>query len=175
MTIKAYAVMARIFADSNRVDDTLQIYQTAASKYSGQQQLKSDFAELNYDWAVFLQKTGKSPDSASHFLISANICEEILTNDPNSARAHFRLGEISANLGNFPKAAEHFQKAVDLEPDNPQNHFLLVRVLESQGLFDKAIERATISSQYLAGIGRKDDAARMQEYLQYLQQQKPGH
>jgi Tfp pilus assembly protein PilF/spermidine synthase len=172
MTIKVYEVMARIFADSNRVDDVLQIYQAAANRYSGQQQFKNDFADLNFDWAIFLQKIGKPADSASHFLIAANTSEEILANDPNSAKAHSRLGEIYANIGNFPKAAEHFQKAVDLDPDNVQNHFYLVRSLEAQQLLDKAIERAAASAQYFTDTGKKDQAARMQEYLQYLRQQK---
>jgi tetratricopeptide (TPR) repeat protein len=166
--------MARIFAGSNRIPQAIQIYETAVKNNLDQKGVKADLIDLHYDWGMLLLKTGNEQQGIEHLQLSANICLELLLDDPNSGKIHARLGTFSAILGDFAKAVVHFKKAVDLEPDNTENHFYLIRALETQGLLDESIERANASIRFFNDIGRKDEAAKMLEYLRHLEQKKPG-
>jgi len=46
--------------------------------------------------------------------------EQVLTIDPDHARAHYRLGIAYVSTGDTAKAKEHLQKFLDLAPDDPE-------------------------------------------------------
>jgi len=171
-TVRAYVVMARIFEGTNKIEDALKIYETADKKNFDQPELKNDIADLHYEWGLLLQKTGKFPEGASQLQITANTCREILAKDPNSAHPNALLGDILARSGDMANASEYLQKALELEPDNIDNHFNLIRSLAAQGLVDKAIEKAKLSIQYFTDTGRKEDTDKIQDYLRNLEQRK---
>lgn len=72
--------------------------------------------------------SGRSPDGADLDTIQAEIdegrfesaqekLETVLARDENNAEAHFKLGLVLFNLGDFQGAEEHFNRSLLLEPD----------------------------------------------------------
>jgi len=59
---------------------------------------------------------------------------------PFSVDAHFQLGRIYYNEGEYDKAAEQFQTAIALFPNHSNSLYSLALVYEKQGDYDKALE-----------------------------------
>lgn len=68
------------------------------------------------------------------FAEAAAALTDVLVQKPDYAAAHALLALCQWSLKQFSLAKHHAERAVELEPGNPENHFLLSRVLTS--LFD---------------------------------------
>ena len=72
----------------------------------------------------------------------------------------------------FEEAVRCFRKSVELRPDILLARMDLVQALEVQGQLDKAIEVAQDTYRYLSDNGREHEAAKVQEYLKFLELKK---
>jgi serine/threonine-protein kinase len=74
------------------------------------------------------------------------------------APVHVTLGQIHASEGNYDLAAQEFQRALALDPRNPDAHQRLASTLENQGRFDEAeasIKKAlALRSDYWEGYSQ---------------------
>ncbi len=61
---------------------------------------------------------------------------------PDSALAHFRLGNALAGRGRFADAIPHLRALVEAEPGNPEARFLLAQALDGAGLRTDALATA---------------------------------
>jgi Tfp pilus assembly protein PilF len=64
---------------------------------------------------------------------------------PNAALPHSELGIEYLERGLFDKAAEHFETAIKLEPDNPDYHSNLGLAYSKKGWIDKGISQFLIA------------------------------
>lgn len=143
----------------------------------GRKAFPNDVHMMNKETEMFLQKGDQQ--KALENLQSA------LAQDPNNAQLHLVLGNVYDNLANpkmvngkdstkpanyddlVMKAADHYQKAVDLKPANQDSYFNalynLGALYNNYGatLYNKAMEKATIAQ--LAKI-QKDIDAKSREY-----------
>ena len=96
---------------------------------------------------------------------------------PDDMRWPYYLGRIHNALGNATRAAEHFERALELEPTNVpalvslgEAHLDRGRPEAAAPLFDQAVELASGSAAALAGVGRaavaSEDYLRATEYLE---------
>lgn len=65
--------------------------------------------------------------------------EALVREFPELALAHYGLGRVSSTLGDAAGAAEHYQRAVDLEPAFGPAHYALALAYRSAGAGDRAL------------------------------------
>ena len=64
---------------------------------------------------------------------------EAATINPRDSSAHYNLGLIHQNRGEFDEARERFQRAIDIDPDETDAHYQLGRIARSQNRLAEAI------------------------------------
>ncbi|MBO8127809.1 MAG: glycosyltransferase [Peptococcaceae bacterium] len=66
-----------------------------------------------------------------------------LAGSPECAEAHFLLGEIKEQEGNYTKAGEHYRQAQTLNPGEPRYYVKLVRLYQNmrRAILEEAIQR----------------------------------
>lgn len=72
------------------------------------------------------------------YAAAKKLCAELISQRPQSSMGHFQMALAVKELGNLTDSAKHFQKAVDLDPDNYAYHNHLAKVYNEQGEFDRA-------------------------------------
>jgi tetratricopeptide (TPR) repeat protein len=89
-------------------------YQAALIAYEVALAIRPESLEARYNFALVLQRSGYPIDAA-------NELEKLLTIYPNYGRGHLALGNLFAQELKQPaKAREHYQKALETDPHNPQ-------------------------------------------------------
>lgn len=77
------------------------------------------------------------------FLHAAEVYENGLHNNPDSARLHHGLGMALMELGRYHEAVEHFEKTLEIDADHPSANFNLGVALHEAGETDDAIDQLT--------------------------------
>jgi spermidine synthase/Tfp pilus assembly protein PilF len=171
ISVRAYSVMASIFADNKRPDDAIKIYIRALERCN-KEKFKDQIADLQYDYATLLAKLNRMKEAHEQLDLAAQTYEDILASGSESAHVHLRLGEIAVIKDDYSQAAVHFQKAVDLKPEDFENNMKLVQALEQQGQFDSAIQAAQKAVEAMSKAKQKEDAVKMLQYRQFLEFKK---
>ena len=84
-------------------------------------------AVAHYDYALALWKQRiLSPAAASPAEIESQL-RLALAKDPKMARAHFQLGVVYADSGDYVNAATELRETVQLEPGNAEAHYRLAQ------------------------------------------------
>jgi Flp pilus assembly protein TadD len=69
--------------------------------------------DSDLNWGMMYENDG-DPQLARDAYLAA------LKKQPNSARAHHRLGVVCDRLGMFDEAVQHYHRAIELAPNNPE-------------------------------------------------------
>ena len=171
ISVRAYSVMASIFADNGRQNDAIQIYRTALERCN-KEKFKDQLADLQYDYATLLAKLNRMKEAFEQLDLASQRYQEILASGSESAHVHRRLGEIAVIKDEYGEALTHFQKAVDLNPADFENNIKLVQALEQQGQFDSAIQAAQKAVESMSKAEQKENAAKMLQYRQFVEFKK---
>jgi len=171
VAVKAYGVISLILTDSHRTKEALTVYKTAVDRFTDTQH-KDQMLPLRYKYMMLLKKDGKNEQAAEQSNIIEKTCRQQLDENPNALDSHVLLGHLLAEKGDFNEASVHFQKAVELQPDNSNNRENLVQALEAAGKIGSAIEAARNAADYFQNHNRTKDAAVMLKYIDQLQGQK---
>jgi tetratricopeptide (TPR) repeat protein len=172
-SIGVYGAVAKIFAEQGKTDEAIQIYEDALGRFADSK-YREQVLVLRYGYASLLKMTGRDRKAAEQFEATAQICNELIAKNPRPVWLYRVLGDISAVNGDFSKAVECFQKAVQLQPDNPEDHIYLIQALEAGGKIDSAIEAAQKAVDFFQGLQRTRDAENIRQYLDRLQQRQSG-
>ena len=89
--------------------------------------------------------------------------------DPTFSTVHLELGSLLAARGDGAGAAEHFGRAVDLSPEDPDAQRSLVKILAAQGRLDDAIRSAHAGADRLREAGRGSEADALLEAARQLE------
>ena len=170
-SVRAYSVMASIFADNGRPDDAIQMYRAALERCD-RKKYGDQLADVQYSYATLLAKLNRMTEAFKQLDIAAQGYQEIAASGSQSPHIHLRLGEIAVIKDDYAQAAVHFQKAVDLSPTDFENNLKLVQALERQGQFDAAIQAAQKAVEAMSKAEEKENAAKMLEYRQFLEFKK---
>jgi tetratricopeptide (TPR) repeat protein/MFS family permease len=172
-SVRVYYVMAQIFTDTNKYDSAVKIYERAFEKIKDDDEsFANELADLHYNYAALLQKLNKNQEAAKHYSIAQTYLEDAIKKDPQKVSAYSRLGSIFAENGDFKKAVECFQKAVDLNPIDLENQMNLIHALQSNGQIDSAIEKTLAGIDLMSKNNKKDEADKLGEYLGHLESQR---
>ncbi len=89
---------------------------------------RPESAMAHYDYAIALWKQRViSPGAATAAEIESQL-RLALTKDPKMTRAHFLLGLLYADSGNYENAATELRQTVQADPGNAQAHYRLAQV-----------------------------------------------
>lgn len=136
--------------------------------------LHPDHADAHYDYALALWKRYKrTPNAQATAEIEAQL-KIAIAQDSQDADAHYLLGVIYADMGDYAHAADEFSQSVELNPDNAESHYRLAlayRSMKEAGLADREFQ---IFEAMRTKKTNPDDAlhARTQELTSQLVQQR---
>lgn len=89
-------------------------FQAALSAWENALALRPDNSDARYNFALTLKATNYAQDAADEL-------EKLLSLHPDEARGHLTLGNLYAEqLRNIPRARQHYNKVLQLDPRNPQ-------------------------------------------------------
>lgn len=71
--------------------------------------------------------------------VAVRMLEEVLVEDEAILDAHHMLGRIAGNQGRFEDAVEHFQRALELDPENKTSLMSLASTYAALKQFDEAL------------------------------------
>jgi tetratricopeptide (TPR) repeat protein len=84
----------------------------------------------------------------------------ILARDPNNAAAYFALGSLHHFHGQTDLAIQHFEKAIELDPQSPAARISLGRIYAVQGLYELAWKQARAAE----GLGNRELVEMLERY-----------
>jgi spermidine synthase/Tfp pilus assembly protein PilF len=171
VSFRAYHIMALIFRDSGLIEDALKIYQAGMEKNS-LSAVSKESAIFCYNYALLLESSGAKDRAKPIYNLAEGAYSELVKKEPAYIEGFVQLGNIRAQLGDFPRAVEYFGKAVELDPTNLENNMNLLQAQEATGQLDDVIQSAQkVVNMYFS---RKDtaSAAKIQDYMRYLEAKK---
>ena len=171
MSTVVYYEIAMIKAAQGHYEEAVKNFQKAI-EYDQKADFRENTANLHYSLGAALKRLGKSQEASLEFLKAIEEYRKELKNNPESIKTHVLLGDSLAELGEFAEATVHFRKAVELGPEIIENQFSLIQALAFQGKLDEAIEVSKKAAQFFSQIGNKDAAAKLQQYVNYLESEK---
>ena len=171
VSARAYRIMARIFADTQKYDSASQVYERAFEKVKDER-FGSELAGLHCDYAILLHELNRNEEAMKHYSSAREYAEGVIRKEPQSAAAYTQLGNVFAGQGNFEKAIECFQKAVDLKPIDLENQMNLIHALHASGRIESAIEKAQAGIDLMVKHGKSKEADELRGYLKYLESQR---
>lgn len=171
MSILAFNEIAMMTAQQGRLNDTVESFE-AAIEYNEQAEIKINIASVHFNLAMVLRELKRPEEAKEHFQKAIEGFKKELAKNPKSLETVIKLGNTLAETGDFKQATKYFQRAVNLNPYDAANHYALSKVLESQGRYDEAISALKKASGFMNHIGRKEDAAKLQKYLEFVEFRK---
>jgi tetratricopeptide (TPR) repeat protein len=89
-------------------------YTVALPRYEFALAIQPDSVDARYNFSLALKAAGYAPDAADEL-------KKILAVNPEEVRAHLALANLCAqSLHDTAQARQHYQKVLELQPDNPQ-------------------------------------------------------
>jgi Tfp pilus assembly protein PilF len=171
--IKSYFSAARILSDTGKTYEALAVYENALDLFTDPQ-YKVPMMILRHNYAMLLKKAGAYQQAAEQLDIVSNVCRQELDENADALEPRVMLANTLAEKGDFAAAAEHFQKVVELQPDNPENRIKLIMALQAAGKTDSVAQAAQNATEYFQGRNRTEDAAAILKYINQIQSQKPS-
>lgn len=171
VAVRAYGVMAAIFTDKGKENEAIEIYRTAFRRCD-KVKFRDSLTDLHYDFAMLLKKLNRPKESAEEFSAAAQGYRDLLDENPQSIESLVKLGSISMTTGDFTKAAEYFQSAVDLKPGDADINLSLIQAFYSLGQLDASISASRKAIEHMVKNGQEENAAKIREYLEFLEFRK---
>jgi len=167
VAVKAYGVIALILTSSDRTNEALRVYKTALERFTDAQ-YKNQMPAMRYSYAMLLRKDGRDKQASEQLDILTKMCQQLLDENPNLVEPHTIMGKVLFDNRSFAKAAEHFQKAVELQPGDLDNCIYLVQTFELSGQREPAVKAAQNAIEYFTAQGREKDAETITKYIQQI-------
>ena len=135
--------LALVEADQGQCDQ-------ASSNFRRALRIKSDYLAAKLRLANCLL-------ASADWEASRKLYTEILKRDPVNPNAHYALGRIQANLGDYAGAIEHFRKAIVSFPDFGAAHYALAVAYRALGETAPAQEQLQLYERHKENAPPLDD------------------
>jgi Tfp pilus assembly protein PilF len=103
-------------------------------------QIKPDYPEPHYNWALALERAGKAQEAIRQY-------EQALQMKPDYTKAHYNLGLALWGMGRVDDAIAHYEQALRIEPDCVEAHNNLAVALWQTGKIEEAIRHYELAVQ----------------------------
>ncbi len=91
-----------------------------------------DAAEAQYDYGLALWKERSVSESGIDISEIASYFRRAIALDPTMAQAHFQLGVVLADSGDYSGAIAELQQALQLQPDSAESHYRLAQAFSHE-------------------------------------------
>jgi len=106
-----------------RLEDAIAEYRKAASAYRTATQNEPNLWQAHFNLGLaYAQMAGRETDAIAEY-------QTALRMKPDSALAHFHLGNTFHKLGRLPEAITEYQASLDIDPAVPEVHYELAYAL----------------------------------------------
>ena len=132
-----------------KITQVIGIYQKAELWASKTDYDKEKYADLLYDYALFLYRYGLYRDSEAVYLRQITLAEELYgTEHENTANSYNEIGLVYHAQGDYPKALEYYFKALEIyekvlgkdHPNTASSYNNIGSLYYQQGNYPKALE-----------------------------------
>jgi tetratricopeptide (TPR) repeat protein len=171
MTIEAYEEMGMILAEQGRWAEAVEAAKRAI-EYNEKADVKRSMSDTCQNISFALRGLGRNSEAAEYMQRAIEGYREDLVRKPDSVEIVSRLGNALAESGNFGEAVEYFQRAVNMNRLDVSNHLTLAKALVIEKRYDEAIERLREGIGFMLDRGQKDDAAKLQGFLESVEKLK---
>ena len=163
--------IAKILTEQDRLNEATKALQKIIN-YNKQAETKINMANVHLNLGLLLKALGRPEESKEHFRKAINGFQEKLTNNPNAINALIGLGTSLVEVGQASEAIEYFQRAVDANPISVETRLMLAQTLVIQERYDEAAKQLQKGIELMLNKGRKDDAAKLGEFLRTIETKK---
>jgi tetratricopeptide (TPR) repeat protein len=101
-------------------------------------ELAPDNADALYDYALGLWTTRQGRDTSANAEKIEGLLQRAIRLRPNFAKAHFQLGALYAEHGDYMEAVREYETTVRLSPELPEAHYRLANVYRHNGQTESA-------------------------------------
>jgi predicted membrane-bound spermidine synthase len=164
VAVRAYGVIALILTSNEKINEALLVYKSALERFTDVQ-YRSQMPAIRYEYAMLLRKDGRDEKAAGQMDILRQTCQQLLDENPNQAEIQSVMGKALFDGRSFAKAAEYFQKSVELQPGDIDNNIYLIQTLELSGQREPAVQAAQNAIAYFTAQGREKDAETIKDYI----------
>ena len=172
MGIKAYNETGMMYVAQNRPEEAVEAFRSAIRSHDEVAGRQTAIASVYMNLGILLGRMNR-PDEAKEQLAKAVEWFRIeLDENPDAVVTWEWLGDTLAIMGNFKEASAAFDRAKALEPANPSHYQKLAKALEFQRRYDEAIAVTRQHVKLMEEQGRRDLAAQLRQYVEFLEYQK---
>ena len=175
MAILAYNEIGLIKANQNKLQEAVKAFQKAIDSYNpavAKERKERTVGSVYLNMGLLLQQMGQNEEARKRLVRAVEEFHIELQDEPNSTLAWSRLGETLGTLGDFKAAADAFDKAAVLEPENLAHRYSQAQALEFGGRLTEAIEIVKKATDVASRSEQKEVTAEFNEYLKSLEQKK---
>lgn len=172
LTLDACYRIGLIHTAENRPEEAVAAFQDAVKAQRDVLGKRTAVAPIHMNWGILLDKMKKPKEAKEQFAKAAEWFRIELDENPGSVVAWVWFGDMQARLGDFKQASNAFEKAVTLDPSNPNHYEMLARSLDRQARYGEAIDVVRRHIKLMQNQGNREKADRLQEDVEYFEFQK---
>jgi len=131
-----------------------------------------NLANIHFELGIALENLQREKEAKDHFQKAAQGFQTETRQRPKSALSYSNLAAALVKIDDPDAAAKAFQRAIELDPDDPTNYVALATVLESQRQYDEGIALLLKAINDTRSKGRQDDLDQLRAYLEVLEFKK---
>ncbi len=125
--------------------------------------------DMNFNLGVALKRDGRIREAKQVFSRAVTGYLEAIRRNPGSARLHFALGNVYAEMREHRKAGESLRTAVAYNPADLQARIHLARSLEAQGRLHEAVEVLKTGADEMLRLGQRESAEALRIHQRSLE------
>ena len=118
--------------------DKLGDYENAVKGFTQSTVMKNNYADAYHNRANIFFKMGRLDLARDSYNVALSIA-------PSMYQTYISLSQVDLNEGKAKLAVEHGQKLVELQPNNPQSHYVFGVILAKVGWIDRAKEELKLT------------------------------
>jgi len=170
MSVDVYNQIGLILIEQGNYKEAAKTFQSAVTLNADSE--NNNIPDVHYNFSYVLKRLGRLSEASHELNKAVEEYRKELDRRPRSSAIQGALGSAFVESKDFIQAALHFQQAVDLEPENVNNHFNLIKAFEVQGRFVEAFEASQKGIRFMLQSGRYEEAERLRGYLKSLELKK---
>ncbi|MBN1817307.1 MAG: fused MFS/spermidine synthase [Sedimentisphaerales bacterium] len=170
MALLAYNEIAIMLVQQNKLEQAAEYFQKAIA-YNEHAESKVNIAGIHLNLALILRES-RPEESKRQFALAIDSFQKQLVKEPDSIKTTVILANTLREAGRLPESTEYFNKAVNLNPYDVNNHIALAQSREAQGLYDEAIAGLKKAIGFYARYNRTQEIEAMQKYVDLLEFKK---
>lgn len=163
-----YKEIALIRQQQGQLDKAVDAFKKAIeyNEKTGYIETKANFtADIQLCLGLLFKEMKHHREAQEYFHKAIKEFQKALSRDPDLTSAIAGMGVALAELGQQEEALKYLQRAVNLEPSNAENQFMLAKMLAKQNRYDEAIATLNKAKEVISKEDDEEAFSELQEFL----------